>query len=103
MASWSLTFVGAGVAGEIKPPGHLRYKLPSLTPCTVHCTPNGVATMSLTATLNGAIVLGRDKDLGSLEKGKWADLQVIDGNPLKSFEVLGKPEIVMIGGKVTVL
>lgn len=55
------------------------------------------------ATLNGAIILGRDRDLGSLEKGKWADLQVIDGNPLKSFEVLGKPELVMIGGKITTL
>lgn len=53
------------------------------------------------ATLNGAIILGRDKNLGSLEKGKWADLQVINGDPLESFDVLGIPEMVMIGGKIT--
>ena len=53
------------------------------------------------ATLNGAIILGRDKDLGSLEMGKWADLQVVNGNPLESFDFLGTPQLVMIGGKIT--
>jgi imidazolonepropionase-like amidohydrolase len=33
-------------------------------------------------TLNGAKVLGVDKDLGSVEQGKIADLAVIRGNPL---------------------
>jgi imidazolonepropionase-like amidohydrolase len=32
-------------------------------------------------TLNGAKVLGVDKDLGSIETGKIADLVVIDGKP----------------------
>ena len=33
-------------------------------------------------TLNGAKVLGVDRDLGSIERGKLADLVVINGNPV---------------------
>jgi hypothetical protein len=32
--------------------------------------------------------------------GKLADLQVVSGNPLKSLEILGNPEMVMVGGKI---
>jgi len=35
------------------------------------------------ATLNGAHFLGRDADVGSLEKGKRADIAVIEGDPAK--------------------
>ena len=52
------------------------------------------------ASKNGAIILGREEELGTLEKGKFADLQVVDGNPLESFQPLGHPSLVMIGGKV---
>ncbi len=52
------------------------------------------------ATKNGAIILGKADELGTLEEGKLADLQVVAGDPLKSFDVLGKPEIVIVGGKV---
>jgi imidazolonepropionase-like amidohydrolase len=52
------------------------------------------------ATKNGAIILGRDDELGTLEKGKLADLQIVDGNPLESFKPLGRPSLVMIGGQV---
>ena len=54
----------------------------------------------MAATKNGAIILGKQDELGTLEAGKLADLQVIAGDPLKSFDVLGKPEIVIVGGKV---
>ncbi len=52
------------------------------------------------ATKNGGIILGQEHNLGTLEAGKLADLQVIDGDPLKSLDVLGNPEIVITGGKI---
>jgi len=52
------------------------------------------------ATRIGAEVLGRERDLGTLERGKLADLQVVDTDPLQSFAGLGRPRLVMVGGKV---
>jgi len=40
------------------------------------------------ATLNGAELIGREADLGSIEKGKLADLVIIAENPLQNFKVL---------------
>jgi imidazolonepropionase-like amidohydrolase len=52
------------------------------------------------ATRNGAIILGQGDQLGTLEAGKLADLQVLDGNPLESFDALGGPSLVMVGGRI---
>ena len=52
------------------------------------------------ATKNGALILGKSDELGTIEAGKLADIQVVKGDPLKSFDVLSKPEIVIVGGKV---
>ena len=41
-----------------------------------------VAQAIAISTLNGAKFLGRDKDVGSLEVGKRADVVVIDGDPI---------------------
>ncbi len=40
------------------------------------------------ATLNGAQALGLDKELGTIEPGKLADIVLVDQNPLKNFQVL---------------
>src|SRR5450432_4557371 len=40
------------------------------------------------ATLYGAQALGMDKDIGSVEVGKLADLLVIDANPLENLQYL---------------
>lgn len=40
------------------------------------------------ATLSGAEVLGAERDLGSVEPGKLADLVVVADNPLRDFKVL---------------
>jgi imidazolonepropionase-like amidohydrolase len=52
------------------------------------------------ATKNGAAILGHEAELGTIEKGKLADLQVVEGNPLDSFQPLSHPSLVMIGGSV---
>jgi imidazolonepropionase-like amidohydrolase len=52
------------------------------------------------ATRNGALILGKEDVLGTIEEGKLADIQVVDGNPLISLDILGQPEIVIIGGTV---
>ena len=40
------------------------------------------------ATLYAAQTLGQEKDLGSVEPGKLADLLLIDQNPLENLQVL---------------
>jgi imidazolonepropionase-like amidohydrolase len=52
------------------------------------------------ATKNGGIILGEDRRLGTLEVGKLADLQVVERDPLQSFDALGHPSLVMVGGRV---
>jgi imidazolonepropionase-like amidohydrolase len=54
------------------------------------------------ATRNGALILGKEDILGTIQEGKLADIQVVNGNPLKSLDALGQPEIVIIGGAVHV-
>jgi enamidase len=40
------------------------------------------------STLNGARFLGRDKEVGSLERGKRADIAVVDGDPMTDARAL---------------
>jgi hypothetical protein len=40
------------------------------------------------ATLYGAQALGADKDLGSIEAGKFADMVIVEVNPLENLQVL---------------
>ncbi len=40
------------------------------------------------ATLNGAQALGMDKEIGTVEAGKLADLVIIDANPLENLQYL---------------
>jgi imidazolonepropionase-like amidohydrolase len=53
-----------------------------------------------TATINGAKYLGLDDDLGSLEKGKLADLVVLDKNPLENIRNTDSVRMVMLNGRL---
>jgi len=48
----------------------------------------------------GATVLGRQRDLGTIEPGKLADIIVVDGNPLFDIVALAHVQTVVKGGKV---
>ena len=52
------------------------------------------------ATINGARVLGLDGDIGSLEKGKLADLIVMDRNPLENIRNSESIMMVMLNGRL---
>lgn len=53
-----------------------------------------------TATINPARNFGLDKDLGSIEPGKLADLVVIDGNPLADIRQTDRVAQVMQNGRL---
>ena len=50
------------------------------------------------ATLNGAVYLGRDKQIGSIAAGKNADLVVVKGDPSKQISDIENVEIVFKDG-----
>ncbi|MEJ2900963.1 amidohydrolase family protein [Pedobacter panaciterrae] len=52
------------------------------------------------ATLNGASYLGMDKEIGSLENGKLADLVIMDANPLDDIRNSEKIKYVMVNGRI---
>ncbi|HEX5760288.1 MAG TPA: amidohydrolase family protein [Thermoanaerobaculia bacterium] len=52
------------------------------------------------ATLTGAWYLGMDKDIGSLEPGKLADLAVLDANPLEDIKNSRTVSQVMVNGRL---
>ncbi len=49
--------------------------------------------------------VGLDQDIGTVSKGKYADLLALDGDPLRNIEVLRQPEnikLIMKGGEAVV-
>src|SRR3989442_9499500 len=52
------------------------------------------------ASLHGAHFLGADKDIGSIEVGKLADLVVLNSNPLDNIRNTTDSKYVMKGGKL---
>ncbi|MCK4901238.1 MAG: amidohydrolase family protein, partial [Anaerolineales bacterium] len=55
------------------------------------------------ATINSARSLGLDKEFGSIETGKTADLVIIDGDPLEDFRLIGSQvEALFMDGKLMI-
>lgn len=53
-----------------------------------------------TGTINSATTLGMDKDLGSIEAGKLADLVILDRNPLENIRHSETVQMVMLNGRL---
>jgi imidazolonepropionase-like amidohydrolase len=52
------------------------------------------------ATRVNAQIIGKGRELGSIEPGKIADIIVVNGNPLFDITALSHVEIVMKGGQI---
>jgi imidazolonepropionase-like amidohydrolase len=63
---------------------------------------NGMPPMEAikAATIHAATLLGAEKDLGTVEAGKYADLVAVTGNPLEDIRLTEKVGFVMKGGVV---
>jgi imidazolonepropionase-like amidohydrolase len=56
-----------------------------------------------TATTTGAEMLGKEKELGAIAPGYYADIVAVKGNPLKDINVvIQQVKWVMKGGKVEI-
>lgn len=52
------------------------------------------------ATINAAQLLKKDKEIGTVSPGKYADVVAVPGNPLSDIAVMGKVDFVMKGGVI---
>jgi imidazolonepropionase-like amidohydrolase len=53
-----------------------------------------------TATINAARFMGKEKDLGTIQKGKLADLVLLDANPLDEIHNTTKINAVVVNGRL---
>jgi imidazolonepropionase-like amidohydrolase len=51
-------------------------------------------------TLNAAIFMGKERELGSVEEGKLADLVLLSADPLENISHTQEIDLVIKGGKV---
>jgi imidazolonepropionase-like amidohydrolase len=56
-------------------------------------------TVLQSATINAVKFLGKEKDLGTIEKGKLADLVLLDGNPLENIKNTRRIAAVIVNGR----
>ena len=68
----------------------------------VYMTEVGMPAMEAiqSATMNAADLLGLSDMIGSLEKGKLADIIAVDGDPTKDIQSMGRVKFVMKDGVI---
>ncbi|MCP4753121.1 MAG: amidohydrolase family protein, partial [Proteobacteria bacterium] len=54
------------------------------------------------STLTSASVFDKEKEIGSIEPGKLADILIVDGDPLSDINTVGNTDTVILGGRVMV-
>jgi len=52
-----------------------------------------------TATVNPARYLGNERELGTVERGKFADLDLLDGDPLQDIHNVTRVRAVVLNGR----
>ena len=52
------------------------------------------------ATRDGALALGRERDVGAIAVGRYGDIVAVDGDPLADIRVLEHVAVVIKGGTV---
>ncbi|HXJ03183.1 MAG TPA: amidohydrolase family protein [Micropepsaceae bacterium] len=88
--------VGSGVDGATFPHGTQALEYVALVK-QAHMSP---ARVIQAGTMNNAEILGWDKDIGSIEKGKYADIVAVSGDPVADITELTRVKFVMKGGKI---
>ena len=90
------TMVGSGVDGSTFPHGTQANEFEQLVKRTGMTTTQAL----LAGTIVNARVLGWDGQIGSITKGKFADIVAVPGDPIADITQLHKMMFVMKGGKV---
>jgi imidazolonepropionase-like amidohydrolase len=90
-----LAATDVGCCAQIVPGLSLHYEMQMLTDL-------GIAPMKAIqgATLWAAEVIGKARDLGSVEPGKLADFTIVEGNPLQDIAATRNIRMVIQGGRV---
>jgi imidazolonepropionase-like amidohydrolase len=88
--------IGSGVDGATFPHGTQALEIESFVK-QAHMTP---ARAIQAATIVNAEALGWQGEIGSIEKGKFADLIAVSGDPLADIAELQRVRFVMKGGKI---
>jgi imidazolonepropionase-like amidohydrolase len=88
--------VGSGVDGSTFPHGTQALEIESFVK-QAHMTP---AQAIQSATIINAEALGWKDEIGSIEKGKYADIVAVPGDPIADIAELQRVRFVMKGGRI---
>lgn len=88
--------VGAGTDYTIVPiPGALHWELEELVEA-------GLSPLEaiLAATTDAAGIIGADGEIGAIQEGHWADLVILDADPLEDIRHTRRIHAVIKGGRI---